>query len=107
MDAKKIARYYGSEPWVYKVLLQGTALKFQRWKRMLNTKIRSDMDDVSEEIRDYAREMCCTEIEEAASALHDCCQAGDPSVDTHVQDLCTAIDRLSALATTHTVQKNP
>lgn len=94
MDATKIARYYGSQEWVYKVLRRATATKFQRWKAMLRTNVVMDVDDVAEAMVRYAREMCCSEIERAAVAVHDACQAGDATIDAKVDTLCEAIDRL-------------
>ena len=77
MDAKKIASLYGQQDWVYTVLLSAAATKFNRWKNMLDAKNISDTDDVAERMTQYARYVCCTEIETKASHLHDACQAGD------------------------------
>ena len=98
MDAKKIALYYGNQKWVYRVLLKAAAIKFNRWKNMLDAKAIDETDNVVENMTRYARQMCCMEVATKASQLHDACQAGDHTIDTPIEELIKAIDRLSALA---------
>ena len=100
MDAKYIARLYGDQEWVYAQLLKGTATKFTRWKRMLDSQQAQATDDVSEAMRNYARSSGCTEIAASAEALHCCCQSGDDEkkIEEAVLELRASIKRLADLS---------
>jgi len=98
MDANKIAHLYGSQDWIYPILLKATAIKFNRWKQMLNEQCPDETDAVAEAMARYARYLCCSEISTAASHLHDTYQDGSLPTKKPLEELRTAIDRLSALA---------